>query len=48
MAIDPPGFGHSERPNELLTSSAMGEFVANVVEEFGLRHPHAVGPDTVW
>jgi len=48
MAIDLPGFGHSERRNELLTSSAMGEFVANVVEQFGLRRPYAVGPDTVW
>jgi pimeloyl-ACP methyl ester carboxylesterase len=45
VAIDLPGFGHSERRNEPLTPSAMGEFVAHVVEEFGLRHPHAVGPD---
>ena len=45
VAIDLPGFGHSERRNDLLTSSAMGEFVAHVVEEFGLRRPHAVGPD---
>src|SRR6201987_3924022 len=45
VAIDLPGFGHSERRNDLLTSSAMGEFVAHVVEEFGLASPHAVGPD---
>src|SRR5260370_23187240 len=45
VAIDLPGFGHSERRNELLTSSAMGEFVAHVVVEFGLSHPHAVVPD---
>jgi pimeloyl-ACP methyl ester carboxylesterase len=45
VAIDLPGFGHSERRNDLLTSSAMGEFVAHVVEEFGLARPHAVGPD---
>src|ERR1700746_1892466 len=45
LATDLPGFGHSERRNDLLTSSAMGEFVAPVVEEFGLRRPHAVGPD---
>src|SRR5437588_12317195 len=31
VAIDLPGFGHSERRNDLLTSSAMGEFVAHVV-----------------
>ena len=45
VAIDLPGFGHSERRNNLLTPSAMGEFVAQVVEEFGLDRPHAVGPD---
>jgi pimeloyl-ACP methyl ester carboxylesterase len=45
VAIDLPGFGHSERRNELLTPSAMGEFVAHVADEFGLSHPHAVGPD---
>jgi pimeloyl-ACP methyl ester carboxylesterase len=45
VAIDLPGFGHSERRNELLTGSAMGEFVAHVIEEFGLTCPHAVGPD---
>src|SRR5246127_2852659 len=45
VAIDLPGFGHSERRNDLLTSSAMGEFVAHVAEEFGLKRPPAVGPD---
>jgi pimeloyl-ACP methyl ester carboxylesterase len=45
IAIDLPGFGHSERKDELLTSSAMGEFVARLVDAFGLKQPHAVGPD---
>src|ERR1700741_447939 len=45
VAIDLPGFGHSERRNDLLTPSAMGEFVAHVIEEFGLTRPDAVGPD---
>jgi pimeloyl-ACP methyl ester carboxylesterase len=45
VAIDLPGFGHSERRNDLLTPSAMGEFIAHAVEEFGLTRPHAVGPD---
>src|ERR1700731_1981387 len=45
VAIDLPGFGHSERRNDLLTPSAMGEFIADVVEDFGLTRPHAVGPD---
>jgi len=45
VAIDLPGFRHSERPNDLLTPSAMGEFIAHVVGEFELIRPHAVGPD---
>jgi pimeloyl-ACP methyl ester carboxylesterase len=45
VAIDLPGFGHSERRDELFTSSAMGEFVAHAVEAFELTRPHAVGPD---
>ncbi len=45
VAVDLPGFGHSERRNELLTPSAMGEFIARIVGEFGLSRPHAVGPD---
>src|ERR1700684_3478112 len=45
VAIDLPGFGHSQRRNELLNSSTMGEFVAHAVEAFGLTRPHAVGPD---
>src|SRR5712692_10815019 len=45
VAIDLPGFGHSERRDELLTSSAMGEFIAHLVDALGLKRPHAVGPD---
>jgi pimeloyl-ACP methyl ester carboxylesterase len=45
VVIDLPGFGHSERRDELLTSSAMGEFMAHLVDAFGLKRPHAVGPD---
>jgi pimeloyl-ACP methyl ester carboxylesterase len=45
VAIDLPGFGHSERRDELLTSSAMGEFIEHLVDAFGLKWPHAVGPD---
>jgi len=45
VAIDLPGFGHSEGRNDLFTTSAMGEFIAQVVEEFKLKRPHAVGPD---
>jgi pimeloyl-ACP methyl ester carboxylesterase len=45
VAVDLPGFGHSERRNSLLAPRAMGEFVIRLADEFGLEHPHAVGPD---
>ena len=45
VAIDLPGFGHSERRDDLLQPSTMAEFVVQVIKEFGLKHPHAVGPD---
>jgi pimeloyl-ACP methyl ester carboxylesterase len=45
VAIDLPGFGHSERRDALLSPRAMGEFVIRVADAFGLEHPHAVGPD---
>jgi pimeloyl-ACP methyl ester carboxylesterase len=45
VAIDLPGFGHSERRDALLSPRAMGEFVGRVADSFGLEHPHVVGPD---
>ena len=45
VAVDLPGFGHSERRDSLLAPRAMGEFIIRVADEFGLEHPHAVGPD---
>src|SRR4029079_612573 len=45
VAVDLPGFGHSERRDSLLAPRAMGEFVIQVADEFGLDHPHTVGPD---
>ncbi|MDX6490562.1 MAG: hypothetical protein QOD43_807 [Gaiellaceae bacterium] len=45
VAIDLPGFGHSERREALLSPRAMGEFVLRVADSFGLENPHAVGPD---
>jgi pimeloyl-ACP methyl ester carboxylesterase len=45
VAIDLPGFGHSEGRKDLFTTSAMGGFIVQVVEEFELERPHAVGPD---
>jgi pimeloyl-ACP methyl ester carboxylesterase len=45
VAIDLPGFGHSERRNSLMSPRAMGEFVVRVADAFGLEQPHVVGPD---
>jgi pimeloyl-ACP methyl ester carboxylesterase len=45
VAIDLPGFGHSERHDGLMSPSAMGAFIIRVADEFGLEHPHVVSPD---
>src|SRR6476661_10640832 len=45
VAIDLPGFGHSERRESLLSPRAMGEFVLRVADAFGLEQPHLVGMD---
>jgi pimeloyl-ACP methyl ester carboxylesterase len=43
--VDLPGFGHSERRDELLSPRAMGSFVNRLADEFELEQPHVVGPD---
>ena len=45
VAIDLPGFGHSQRRDALLSPRAMGEFVIRIADAFGLENPHVVGPD---
>jgi pimeloyl-ACP methyl ester carboxylesterase len=45
VAVDLPGFGHSQRSDALLSPRPMGEFVARLADAFGLEHPHVVGPD---
>ena len=45
VAIDLPGFGHSERRDELLSPRPMGEFVIRVADNFEMECPHAIGPD---
>ena len=45
IAVDLPGFGHSDRRDDLLSPRAMGEFVVRLADAFGLEQPHAVGPD---
>lgn len=45
FAVDLPGFGGSERREELLSPRAMGAFLASLVAEAGLEAPHVVAPD---
>lgn len=42
VAIDLPGFGHSQRHDALLSPRAMAEFVIRAAGAFGLDHPHRV------
>ena len=44
VAVDLPGFGHSQRCDALLSPRAMGEFVIAAADAFGLEHPHVLGP----
>lgn len=45
VAVDPPGFGQSERREALMNPKAMGEFIVRVADVFELENPHLVGPD---
>jgi pimeloyl-ACP methyl ester carboxylesterase len=45
FAIDLPGFGASERRDELLSPRAMGGFLAQLIIEADLGKPHIVAPD---
>ncbi|MEV6711039.1 alpha/beta hydrolase [Lentzea sp. NPDC051208] len=45
IAVDLPGFGHSELREDLLSPSRMGGFVVRVADAFELDRPHVVGPD---
>jgi pimeloyl-ACP methyl ester carboxylesterase len=46
VAVDLPGFGHSQRSDKLQSPSAMGEFIIAAADAFGLEHPHVVAPGT--
>ncbi|HVB50145.1 MAG TPA: alpha/beta hydrolase [Acidimicrobiales bacterium] len=53
VAIDLPGFGQSERRVELYSTIAMGAFLVQLVNEWGLGAVHFVAPDvgtpaTLW
>jgi pimeloyl-ACP methyl ester carboxylesterase len=45
FAVDLPGFGASERRDDLLSPRAMGEFLARLIAEADLGTPHIVAPD---
>src|SRR6201996_8084986 len=45
FAVDLPGFGASERRDDLLSPRAMGEFLAQLIAEADLGTPHIVAPD---
>jgi pimeloyl-ACP methyl ester carboxylesterase len=45
VAVDLPGFGHSQRSDALLSPRPMGEFLARLADAFELENPHVVGPD---
>jgi pimeloyl-ACP methyl ester carboxylesterase len=45
FAVDLPGFGASERREDLLSPRAMGEFLSQLIAEADLGAPHIVAPD---
>jgi pimeloyl-ACP methyl ester carboxylesterase len=45
FAIDLPGFGASERRDDLLSPYAMGEYLCQLIDETDLGTPHIVAPD---
>jgi pimeloyl-ACP methyl ester carboxylesterase len=45
FAVDLPGFGASERRDDLLSPRAMGGFLAELISEVDLGRPHLVAPD---
>ena len=36
VALDMPGFGHSDQPERLIAPDAMGDFLARLIEEWDL------------
>jgi pimeloyl-ACP methyl ester carboxylesterase len=45
FAVDLPGFGGSDRRDDLLSPRAMGEFLSRLIAEADLGAPHIVAPD---
>ena len=44
VAVDLPGFGHSERRDALLSPQAMSGFLIRVTDSFRLTRPHVIAP----
>jgi pimeloyl-ACP methyl ester carboxylesterase len=45
VAVDLPGFGHSETQPYLASPESLGNFVIRIIEAFNLVKPHVVAPD---
>jgi pimeloyl-ACP methyl ester carboxylesterase len=45
VAIDLPGFSHSDGRPELIAPDSSGVFLARLIDEWDLGAPHVVGPD---
>jgi pimeloyl-ACP methyl ester carboxylesterase len=45
VAIELPGFGHSDGRPELISPPGAGAFLARLIREWDLGAPHIVGPD---
>jgi pimeloyl-ACP methyl ester carboxylesterase len=45
IAIDLPGFGHSESRSDVMSPRAMGSFLVKVAAHLNLDRMHGVGPD---
>jgi pimeloyl-ACP methyl ester carboxylesterase len=45
IALDLPGFGHSEGRTDLFSAQAMGRFLVRLIDEWELGAPHLFGPD---
>ena len=45
IAIDLPGFGHSESRPNVMSPRAMGDFLVKVARHLNLNRLHGVGPD---
>jgi pimeloyl-ACP methyl ester carboxylesterase len=45
LAIDLPGFGHSEGRTDLFSPHAMGTFLVRLIDEWELGASHVFGPD---